>query len=141
MPWYAVVTFFLAALLCAWWLKGLLVQRDRARDFRITDRRAWQKKWTELEVLLKQGESSWSVAIIEADKLFDRVLKNMGLPGKDMGERLKFLTRSRRELSYVWSAHLTRNRLVHESDFRLDRRTAIKTIDTFKRAFKELGVL
>ncbi|PJE76259.1 hypothetical protein COV04_00030 [Candidatus Uhrbacteria bacterium CG10_big_fil_rev_8_21_14_0_10_48_11] len=141
MLWFLVVILLFALAIIFWLLKQALQHRDRARDFRFEDRQAWQKKWQELETLLGQGEASWSVAVIEADKLFDRVLKHMRLPGKDMGERLKYLTRSRTELCYVWPAHLTRNRLVHESDFKLNRRLAAQTIDTFRRALHDLGVL
>lgn len=114
---------------------------SRGEDFRIEDREAWGKKWAELEALLEHSDSHWQVAIIEADKLLDRVLKSMRLPGDTMGERLKFLTYSRTELKFVWQAHLVRNRLAHEANFRLDRRTARETMATFKRAFKLLGVL
>lgn len=116
-------------------------RRSRQKDFRMEDREAWARRWTELEAMLNEGESHWQVAIIEADKLFDRVLKSMHLPGTTMGERLKFLTRSRPELRYVWEAHLVRNRLAHESNFYLTRRTTADTLQTFKKAFRDLGVL
>ncbi len=110
-------------------------------DFRIEDREAWAKRWAELEGWLSQGESHWQVAIIEADKLLDRVLKSMHLHGDTMGERLKFLTLTRTDLKFVWSAHLLRNRLAHESNFQLNRRMAAEALNTYKQALKKLGVL
>ncbi len=116
-------------------------RRSSSKEFRLEDREAWTKRWSELEAMLSEGESHWQVAIIEADKLLDRVLKSMHLAGETMGERLKFLTLTRTDLKFVWSAHIVRNRLAHESNFRLDRRTASETMAAYKRALKLLGVL
>ena len=118
-----------------------LKRRSYSRDFRLDDRRAWQKKWQELEAMLAGGSSQWTVAVIEADKLLDRVMRSMALPGKDFGERLRFLSLSRPEIRAVWPAHLIRNRLVHESHYELERRVALNALKTFERAFKDLGVL
>jgi len=118
-----------------------LKRRSYSRDFRINDRQAWQKRWQELEAMLAGGASQWAVAVIEADKLLDRVMRSMALPGKDFGERLRFLSLSRPEIRAVWPAHLIRNRLVHESHYELERRVALNALKTFERAFKDLGVL
>jgi len=118
-----------------------LRRRGRARDFRINDRLAWQKKWQELELMVDGHSSQLAVAVMEADKLFDRVMKSMALPGKDFGERLKFLCHSRPEVRAVWPAHLARNRLVHESYYELDKRAAVKALKLFACALKDLGVL
>ncbi|KKU49279.1 hypothetical protein A3H10_04180 [Candidatus Uhrbacteria bacterium RIFCSPLOWO2_12_FULL_46_10] len=123
------------------YLLKYLKRRSYARDFRINDRLAWQKRWQELEAMLAGGSSQWAVAVIEADKLFDRVTRSMALPGKDFGERLRFLSLSRPEIRAVWPAHLIRNRLVHEAHYELDRRTAISVLKTFERALKDLGIL
>lgn len=123
------------------YLLRYLKRRSYRGDFRIDDRAAWQRRWQELEAMLEGGSSQWAVAVIEADKLLDRVMRSMALPGKDMGERLRFLSLSRPEIKAVWPAHLIRNRLVHESHYELDRRTAFKAFKTFERAFKDLGVL
>ena len=118
-----------------------LKRRSYSRDFRINDSQAWQKRWQELEAMLAGGASQWAVAVIEADKLLDRVMRSMALPGKDFGERLRFLSLSRPEIRAVWPAHLIRNRLVHESHYELERRVALNALKTFERAFKDLGVL
>jgi len=118
-----------------------LKRRSYSRDFRINDRQAWQKRWQELEAMLAGGASQWAVAVIEADKLLDRVMRSMALPGKDFGERLRFLSLSRPEIRAVWPAHLIRNRLVHESHYELERRVALNALKTFERALKDLGVL
>lgn len=117
-------------------------QKSRAKDFPMGDRLAWQRRWQELTVLLDSGMTTqWQVAIMEADKLFGHVLQAMHLPGKDMGERLRYLTSSRPNLRFVWQSHLTRNRLAHEHNFVLTQSVAKQTVQGFERALKELGIL
>src|SRR3989338_6029178 len=128
-----LVIFVVGGYLLFRWLR----RRENSREFRISDRQAWAKRWQELEKMLDGSESQWSMAVMEADKLFDRVMRSMALPGKDFGERLRFLSLSRPEIRAVWPAHLIRNRLVHESHYELDRRTAISVLKTFERALKE----
>lgn len=123
------------------YLLKYLKRCSSSRDFRINDKLAWQKKWKELEDMLDGNQSQLAVAVIEADKLLDRVMKSMALPGKDFGERLKFLCYSRPELKAVWPANLVRNRLVHEAHYELDRRSALNALKSFERALKDLGVL
>ncbi|MFA7286160.1 MAG: hypothetical protein WC052_00655 [Patescibacteria group bacterium] len=142
MPKVAIVIFVLFAIAFIFLLfKRWLVRKLRSREFSLTDKKAWAEKWASIEALVDQGETHWSIAVIEADKLFDRVLKAKSLPGKDMGERLRFLTRSKPQLRYVWPAHLTRNRLVHEANYQPDRGTARRAVHTFGKALRELGVL
>jgi hypothetical protein len=131
----------LAAAAGTVYLLRYLRRRDAARDFRVDNKAAWRKRWQELEAMLDGPEAQWSVAVIEADKLFDRIMKSMALPGQDFGERLKFLTLSRPELKFIWPAHLVRNRFVHEANYELTRREATDALKAFARGLKGLGVL
>lgn len=86
--------------------------------------------------------ADWNLAIIEADKILDEIVKKMSLPGENLGERLKavepsdFLT-----LNDAWKAHKIRNSIAHESDFVLTRRDAQKTLRLYENVFKEFGYL
>lgn len=140
-PWliFVVVIIVVAAAYVVW---RRLQRTSRSKDFPMNDRLAWQKRWQEIITLLDSSmEAQWQVAIMEADKLFDRVLQSMHLPGKDFGERLRYLTGSRPNLRYVWQSHITRNRLAHEHNFVLSQGIAKQTVQGFGRALKELGVL
>jgi len=106
------------------------------------DRAGIKKRWQEIESLLKRpGEMNYKLAILEADKLLDYVVKSMSMPGKDLGERLRFACFKYNRLKRVWWAHVLRNQLVHEATFSLNYGTAKRAIKTFEAAFKELGVL
>jgi len=101
-----------------------------------------KKKWEEVEELIhKDSEAMWRVAIIEADKILDMVLKGMVMPGETMGQRLKVACYKYQKLRQVWWAHKLRNNIVHEAHFKLTKGQARKAIRSFRSALKTLNVL
>ena len=101
-----------------------------------------KSRWEEIERLLDgPGDMSLKMAVLEADKLLDHVLKSMAMPGNTLGERLKFAAYKYPKIRKVWWAHKLRNQLVHESSFYLDPRMAKSAVQEFKSTFKLLNVL
>ncbi|MEA3329841.1 MAG: hypothetical protein U9Q06_03800, partial [Nanoarchaeota archaeon] len=101
-----------------------------------------KKRWNDIvELLNRKEETSWKLAVMEADKLLDHVLKSMAIPGLNLGERLRFIQHKYPKIRNVWNAHKVRNRLVHEANFHLTRTQAIAAIKDFKRALELLSVL
>ncbi len=101
------------------------------------------KRWVKIEQRLESGqEAELKLAIIEADKFFDDILKRIGYLGKDMGERLKKINSSQMaNIDDIWSAHKIRNNIVHDVDYKLTSIDAEKAIKAYKKALEELEVL
>jgi energy-converting hydrogenase Eha subunit A len=101
------------------------------------------KKWTKIEERLKSGqEAELKLAVIEADKFFDDILKRCGYAGKDMGERLRKINASQiSNLDDIWQAHKIRNNIVHDINYKLTVIDAEKAIKSFRNALEELEVL
>lgn len=113
----------------------------KSREYDL-DKSGIKKRWQEIESMLdRPGEMNYKLAVMEADKLLDFILKSMSMAGKDMGERIRFATFKYGRLRKVWWAHVLRNQLVHEATFSLDRATAKRAIKTFRHALEELGAL
>lgn len=103
------------------------------------DNQQWQSVLSKLE---NEGESSYKLAVIEADKIFDDLLKRMGYQGDDMGERLKQVSSDQlAHISQVWQAHKIRNRLVHELDFQLKKHEAKQIIEIYQKALNDLEAI
>lgn len=86
--------------------------------------------------------SDWNLAVINADSIFDEVLKDMGLQGTTLGDRLKQLDFSKlRSLNDVWEAHKTRNRIAHETDRAITHEEAKRAVSLFEKALRELEYL
>jgi hypothetical protein len=84
--------------------------------------------------------SDWKIAVIEADKVFDKTLEKKGFAGESVGEKLKEMVPGDLPEVYeeVWEAHKIRNRIVHEPDFDITQSEARKIIGIYERAIKIL---
>lgn len=122
----------------AWWIKegrvaGHYVYRAKKLD----------KKWQTIQARLKRGdEANLKLAIIEADNLFDDILKRMALPGVDMAERLRqFEKHELKSVDLIWEAHRWRNQIVHEPGVHISLEQAEQAIKGYEAALKELEYL
>ena len=98
--------------------------------------RRWESVLANLE---RDDENSYKLAVIEADKIFDDILKRIGYQGEDMGERLKQLTPAQApNVNEVWEAHKLRNQIVHEPDAKLTRAQAQRAVEIYQRALEDL---
>ncbi len=142
---YAVTLFFvflIAVLLkkseATWWLK----EGARARQIVYGFDRI-NKKWQTIQNRLrKNDEANLKLAIIEADNIFDGILKQMGLPGVDMGERLRqFEPHELKSVNLVWEAHRLRNAIVQEPAVQISQEQAEQAVQNYEAALKELEYL
>ncbi|MBP7760342.1 hypothetical protein KA093_00940 [Candidatus Saccharibacteria bacterium] len=102
---------------------------------------AYQKEWLTIEGSVTKDPSSQQFAVLQADKLLDKALRESGYAGQTMGERLTSASRvfSRREA--VWAAHKLRNRVAHEDTVRINPDLTRKALGSFKRALKDIGAI
>jgi hypothetical protein len=100
----------------------------------------YEERWQVLQKLCKD-KSTWPLAIIDADKLLDDVLKRSKYRGKTMGERLVAAQRDIGNNDDVWFGHKLRNRLVHETNVKLSERMVKDALLGIRSALKDLGAL
>ena len=79
--------------------------------------------------------------IIEADKLLDKALIEMGVPGKTMGDRLKRSGDKFEDINAVWRVHKLRNAIAHETDLEVGYKQAFNSLAVYKKALKDLGAI
>ncbi len=102
----------------------------------------YRRKWLAIEQQLKRDEvASYSLTVINADKLLDQALKDRGLKGETMGDRLKNAKDIFTNRNNVWSAHKLRNKIAHEADVVVTYDAARYALSDFKRALKDLGAI
>ena len=101
------------------------------------------RKWDDILKRVETGdENGYKMAVIDADKIFDEILKRIGYKEKDMGERMKNIkTGQISNIDELWQAHKTRNNIVHDPDFKLTRSQAEQAVKYFGKALKELQVI
>lgn len=135
------VIFFLAAILVfgaiLWAVIGLTKRGPSALDVN-----KYRSRWMTIEQGLKRDEtSSYPMSILNADTLLDHALKDKGIQGQTMGERMKKMQQKWSNANNVWSAHKLRNQIAHEPDVKIDYDSARRTLMAFKQALKDVGAI
>ena len=99
--------------------------------------------WKQIVKRMKTGEvSNWKLAIMEADKLLDEILKTSGLKAATAEERFKQLTpESVSNFAQLQEAHRARNRVAQEPDFNITKDEVLSVLKVYKTAFQEFGLL
>ncbi|HTK39303.1 MAG TPA: hypothetical protein VL362_00380 [Patescibacteria group bacterium] len=102
----------------------------------------YQSQWLTIENSLKKDEAaSYQLAVLHADKLVDAALRDRGMPGKTMGERMKAAQNLWTNADHIWGAHKVRNRIAHEPDAHVTYEIAARSLVAFKQALKDLGAI
>jgi hypothetical protein len=105
-------------------------------------RKKAQEAWRTIEEHFYRGsESDLKVAILEADKLLNDALREAGVMGIQLGDRLKKADSQQiPNLNELWQAHKLRNQIAHEPNFKLKRDLAEKALGIYETTLKNLGI-
>lgn len=135
-----VVTFIIAVFIVAiLMIVAMVLTKKRGHRFNVEE---YQTRFLKIENRLnKDSPATWPLAIIDGDKLLDRALVEMGMPGKTMGDRLKRCGEKFNDVNAVWRAHKLRNVIAHESDLEVSYKQAAGALAIYKQALKDLGAI
>lgn len=118
---------------------AISITGNKTYDF---DKEEYQSDFLSIEnSLSKENELSFNAAVVEADKLLDKALMEMGMPGKTMGERMKSAQNKFSSNNSVWYAHKMRNQIAHERGFKVDYNKAAHALKAYRTALKDLGAI
>lgn len=133
------------------WDKGLAMKPDLHRPAagkpKITAERTVNVRdaWGKIVARAAEGGSpeTLTLAIIEADKLLDDVLRALGYQGEHLAERLDQLERRRKTQATqrLWQAHRIRNNLVHASGFNISPVQAKEVLAVYEGFFREIKAI
>lgn len=135
------IIFFFSAILIFGGLLFVFISLAKNSP-RMLDQDKYRSRWMAIESRLKRDdENSYTVCIFEADKLLDQALRDRGLSGKTMAERMKQCQGKWTNGNGVWAAHKLRNKLAHEADVRVDYERTRLAMLAFKQGLKDLGAI
>jgi len=135
------VIFFLAAILIFGAILFAVVMLTKKGPKHL-DVEKYRTRWLKIEQQLKRDDmNSYSMCILTADTLLDQAMKEKGVQGATMGERMKQLQKTWTNANNVWSAHKIRNQIAHEPDVRLDYDGTRRALASFKQALKDVGAI
>ncbi len=136
----SIILFFSAILIFGGLLFAVISMAKNSP--RSLDVDKYRSRWMKIETALSRNdEHSYIVCILEADKLLDQALREKGLSGKTMAERMKQCQGKWSNGNGVWAAHKLRNRLAHETDVRIDYERSKQALVAFKQGLKDVGAI
>jgi len=121
---------------------SLDMTRPKKKTLTLRDE-VFKKRWEGI-VSRANPESleSMKLAIIDADKMVDDALKQLGLQGQHMADRIEQLSDDDYvTLTGLWRAHRLRNNIVHTPGFEVTVEHLERTIEDFKAFLEELQVI
>lgn len=112
------------------------------RGHKQLDMEKYRCKWMAIEQGLHRNDASSHVlSILNADKLLDQALRERGVAGETMGERMKAERNTWKNANAVWSAHKLRNQIAHETDVKVNYDDTRRALSAFKQALKDIGAI
>jgi hypothetical protein len=134
-----ITLFVIAAVLAVMILLAIVLTRRRNSGLNVEK---YRSDWLKINNLLDNSNPmTYQMAILNADKLLDRALKDLGVSGETMGDRLKASNSRFSDINQVWTVHKLRNRIAHETDVKINIVVAKKAMYAYKRFLKELGAI
>ena len=101
----------------------------------------YREQWLKISNSITSDTGTQELAIINADKLLDQALRERGLAGENMGERMKNAKSLFSNNDRTWAAHKLRNRIAHENTAKLNPVVMHKAMSAYKAALKDVGAL
>ena len=86
-------------------------------------------------------KTKWPVAVIEADRLLDEVLKRRHYKGKTTGERLVSAQHDFTNNESLWFGHKLYNRIKDDGLNKISKQDTLEALGGFRQALKDLGAL
>lgn len=113
-------------------LERSLFKRSKSERGPIFSNKKIKKRWTKIERRFNSGiEANYKLALIEADKLFDRVVKEMGY-----GKEKKLAN-----IDEIKSAGKLKDKVVEEKKYKLSKEQTKEALEAYKNGLKELELL
>jgi len=124
----------------------LLFQRGVAEDLRqtvagmnmpkelVNKKSKLKLQWENILARMQSDNpSEYKVAVIEADRMVEDLIRRLGYKGKNMSEILSEVKPGQIEnMEEIRKSHEVRNRIIHDESFVLDRETAKKTLQSYE---------
>lgn len=135
------IIFFFAAIIIAGAILLVLIFANKKGTSHL-DVERYRVKCLAIEQQLKPNEpSSYHLSVLNADKLVDQALRERGIKGETMGERMKNAVTMFSDRNGIWTAHKLRNVIAHEPEARVTYEEAKCALGNFRKALKDLGAI
>ncbi len=151
---HLVLLQFIAVVLSALFIAGLIYILNRVGYGNIkseqfmhlfggsVSKRRSIKGWKQIQKRLSFNDpAQWKIAILEADRILDEILKMAGYLGR-MDDKIELLTSAQiSNIEEIKSAHLICHQIAQDANFELSQEAALQTVEIYRKAFMELNLI
>jgi hypothetical protein len=141
---FVLLAFIIFALAKTKWL-GRMITWDLREFFSYQPftMRKTEKEWRKIKARLEaELESESKLAVIEADKLMDDILTQMGFEGRSLSAKLeKMTTEALPNIQEVKEVRKIHNNIVHDPTYKLSLEEAKKALLIYEKALADLHAL
>lgn len=124
------IIFLLARIIVGSMIRRPLIKSRKPEP--VFNKKKIKKRWEKVNKKIKSGlEANYKLAIIEADRIFDRVLKEIGY-GKE-----KKLS----NIDEIKQANKIKNNVVEDKKLKISKEQTEKAIEAYRKGLEELGLL
>ncbi|MBU4348659.1 hypothetical protein KJ671_04130 [Patescibacteria group bacterium] len=152
LPWLHSISLLLSGLFL-WGIIYIFIKTDyfnlKTEEYmdifgvgNLTKRRSL-KGWEQIRKrILSSDQQDWKIAILEADKILDEILKMSGYIGSDLDNRLELVRKENLAvLEEIKNAHNLARQIIKDPSMELKKENAIVALKSYKKAFIELNLL
>ncbi|TSC89163.1 MAG: Uncharacterized protein G01um10143_544 [Parcubacteria group bacterium Gr01-1014_3] len=152
LPWFWVISIVISGLLF-WGIVYMIINTGFAKKkvefymdktgYGDVGKRRHMKAWHKIVHRSKEpDQTEWKMAILEADKLLDDVLRSSGYNQPSVDERFNALsTELISNYDQVMQAHAVRSKVSKDPEFSLAHAEAIEVLKIYKKALQEFGLI
>lgn len=133
---YEIITLIIFAVIGV----GIIVLTLNKRKPKKIDAEQCAVRWQELQKHCAD-KKNWHVAVVEADRMLDEVLKRLHYKGKTTGERLVSAQHAFSNNESLWFGHKLYNRIQDDGFRKLSKKDTLEALGGFRQALKDLGAL
>jgi len=102
------------------------------RESAVFNRKKIEKKWVKIEKKLNTGlEENYKLAVLEADKIFDDILKNLGYEAEVRITNMREINNVRK----------IKDSIIEDTDFKLEEKNAREILAVYRGGLEDLGVM
>jgi len=137
---FIIISFLLLLAIIALLIRIIVIsplersffKRSKSERGPIFSNKKIKKRWTKIEKRFESGiEANYKLALIEADKLFDRVVKEMGY-----GKEKKLAN-----IDEIKSAGKLKDKVIEEKKYKLSKEQTKEALKAYKNGLEELELL
>lgn len=98
------------------------------------------RQWRKVERLLGEPyQASWKLAVLQAEEIVERTLKQIGFQGDDFSQQIQGLQKQGyRRLDILRDLHQRRDKILNDKNFSLSLAQAKETVAIYKAFWKEV---